>query len=352
MRSLLSVLLIGVPVTLILTLVGLSHGMIEDTQQRTRSIGADIIVRPPGSSLLQLNGAIREGFIDFFRKQPHVKVALGVVNQPIQSVFLGATGIDLNEFRQMNGGFTFVAGTPFQRQDDILVDEYYAAEKKLSVGDHIEVLGHSWRVSGIIASGKLARIVLPLKVLQNLTSKNGLVSQIYIQVDNPENTKAVIQHLESIPELTGYSIFSMEEYLSAFTIDAMPGLRPFISVIIAIGVVIGFAVVCLSMYMAVLQRTREIGILKALGASNGFILRSIVAEAMLMGLGGTILGILMSYGAYWLIRILVPASIQMVIVKDWWPIALLVTLIGTGLGALYPGLNAARHDPIEALAYE
>ena len=64
-----------------------------------------------------------------------------------------------------------------------------------------------------------------------------------------------------------------------------------------IGVVIGFAVVCLSMYMAVLQRTREIGILKSLGASKGFILGIILSEALLLGLGGTILGILMSYGA-------------------------------------------------------
>ena len=78
--------------------------------------------------------------------------------------------------------------------------------------------------------------------------------------------------------------------------------------------VIGFAVVCLSMYMAVLQRTREIGILKSLGASKGFILGIILIEAMLLGVGGTILGIVMSYGAYWLIRTLVPASFPMVIV--------------------------------------
>ena len=48
MRSLLSILLIGVPVTLILCLVGLSHGFLEDSQRRTRGIGADVIVRPPG----------------------------------------------------------------------------------------------------------------------------------------------------------------------------------------------------------------------------------------------------------------------------------------------------------------
>jgi putative ABC transport system permease protein len=106
------------------------------------------------------------------------------------------------------------------------------------------------------------------------------------------------------------------------------------------------------MYMAVLQRTREIGILKSLGASKGFILAIIETEALLMGLGGTILGILMSYVACWLVHALVPASIPMIIVQTWWPIAGVITLVGAGLGALYPGLSAASHDPIEALAYE
>jgi putative ABC transport system permease protein len=144
----------------------------------------------------------------------------------------------------------------------------------------------------------------------------------------------------------------MEELTSLYSVNNIQGLSEFIMVIMAIGVVIGFAVVCLSMYMAVLQRTREIGILKSLGASKSFILRIILAEALVLGIGGTILGVVMSYGAWWLILTLVPASIPMVIVPSWWPIAGGITLIGAGLGALYPGLSAARHDTIEALSYE
>ena len=60
----------------------------------------------------------------------------------------------------------------------------------------------------------------------------------------------------------------MEEFTSALNVNNIPALRDFIAVVMGIGVVIGFAVVCLSMYMSVLQRTREIGILKSLGASK------------------------------------------------------------------------------------
>ena len=73
---------------------------------------------------------------------------------------------------------------------------------------------------------------------------------------------------------------------------------------------------------------------------------------MFLGLGGTLLGIVLSFGAQWLIATLVPASIQMAIVYAWWPIACVIILAAAAFGALYPGLNAARHDPIEALAYE
>ena len=353
-RTLLSTLLIAVPVTLILTLVGLTHGLLSDAEQRNRGIGADIWIRPPGTSFAtSLSGApISEGLVSYLEKnEPHVKLALGSVVQPVEGVTIGVTGVDLDQFDRISGGLQYVEGGPPRAPDDVIVDQYYAAQKRLRVGSRMKMLGnHEWRVSGIFTSGKLSRIILPLRTLQKLTSNPGKVSQIFLKLDDPKNTNAVIADLKM--KLPDYPIYSMADLSSLYSINNYAGVSEFITVIVGLGVVIGFFVVCLSMYMSVLQRTREIGILKSLGASNGFIIRIILAEGLLLGVGGTIIGIGLSFGSWWLIRTLVPASIQMVIVPVWWPIAGAITLAGAGLGAMYPGWNAARHDPIEALAYE
>ena len=86
MRSLLSVMLIGVPVTLILCLVGVSEGLLADSARRARGIGADIVVRPPGSSILSLSGApLSWKLVERLAQIPHVTVATGIITQPISN---------------------------------------------------------------------------------------------------------------------------------------------------------------------------------------------------------------------------------------------------------------------------
>jgi putative ABC transport system permease protein len=352
LRSLLSFLLIGVPVTLILTLVGLTHGMIEDFQQRQKASGADIIVRGTNASTALSFGAatLSEGFVSFLAKQPHVRMAVGILNHNNQ-IWLTVTGIDLAKFTAMSGGFTYLEGGPFQKPNDMIIDRYYATQRRVHAGDTITVLNRPWHICGVIEGGQLSHMFVQLKVLQDLDSSTGKLNQIDLKLDDPANTEAVKQELQ---QKLGeeYPIYGMQEFTSLISVDSIGGLREFTWVVVGIGVVIGGIVVWMSMYMAVLMRTREIGILKSLGSSNAFILGLVVMEALILGAGGTLLGIAMSFGAQWLIRGLVPASIQMAIVPVWWPISLGIMLASAALGALYPGLRAAQHDPIEALAYE
>ncbi len=341
--------MISIQVTLVLTLVGLSEGMLDDQARRVRGVGADIMVRAPSSSVMSFSANMPAKVMSVVEKEPHVVTATGVLTQGTGG-FSYVTGIDLAQFNKLSGGFRFLEGGPFQHPDDVMVDSYYATEHKLHVGDKIQSLNRPWRVCGIYEAGTLTRIVVPLDTLQDLTANIGKITMIYVKLDDPSRTQPVIASLQN--KLKDYQIYSMEEYTSLFSVANVPMLKQFIWVVIGLGVLVGFLVVFLSMYTAVLERTREIGVLKALGASSGYVLNVLLRETALLALAGSVLGILLSYLTRFTIRSLVPGTLIQAIVPNWWPIAAGIALTGALLGAIYPGLKAARQDAVEALSYE
>jgi putative ABC transport system permease protein len=349
-RTLLSVLLIAIPVTLMLTLVGLSRGFISDSGTRARGVGADIIVRSPDSHVGTVGlSNLPVKLIDRLQQVEHVKFATGVASHLV-SGWTTVSGIDPAAFERMSGKFDFEEGHGFEKPDDILFDTYYAQQAHVRAGSKVNLLNREWTVAGIVEPGKLAHIFLPLSILQDLDGSTGKVAQIYLKLDDPANTNAVVESIKSM--LPGYPVYAMDELISLTSVDNVPFLRPLLNVIIGVAVLIGAAVASLSMYMAVQQRTREIGILKSLGASKVLVVRIILIEALFLGLGGSILGIAFSFASRWLLAKLVPASLPQAIVPEWWPIAGGIAMGAAILGALYPGILAARQDPIQALAYE
>ena len=100
--------------TLVLTIVGLSRGLIEASQTRTRGVGADIIVRPPGAAIMGMSGApMPEGVVGFIEKQPQVAMAQGVVFHPIGGIE-SLIGVDIDRFDKMSGGLDYRKGGPFR----------------------------------------------------------------------------------------------------------------------------------------------------------------------------------------------------------------------------------------------
>jgi putative ABC transport system permease protein len=349
-RTLLSILAIAVEVTMMLTLVGVSFGTLHNSAQRVRGVGADVLVRPRNSSILALSTApIPEKMVGWLSAQPHVSFAMGTTIQPLGG-FDSVTGLDLDEFRKLNGGFRYLSGGPFIAPDEIIVDQYYAREKSLKVGSQISLMNHTWRVAGIFESGKLARICMRLQTLRELTGNPGTFSQIYLKLDDPHRASAVVEDLRG--KLPGYPIYTLEEFTSLLSISNVGLLKNFIGVVIGVAVIVGFIVVFMGMYTAVMERTREIGILKAVGASPGFILNILLRETLLLAVIGTILGILFTYGTQWLMLHAVPASLTQETVYWWWPIAAAIAIVGALLGALFPVVKAVKQDAIEALAYE
>ena len=349
-RTALSVLAIAVEVTMILTLVGVSYGTLDSTSERARGVGADIVIRPPGSSIIGLSTApLPDSLVTLVSKQPHVAQAIGTVVLPL-SGFDSITGLNIEEFTKMSGGFHYLAGGPFQSDQDILIDEYYAKEKHLKVGDQLKLANHDWRVSGIFESGKLARICAPISVLQEAMGSPHHLSQIYLKADDPAHVQEVLSELHTL--LPGYPVYSMEEFTSLLSINSVGLLRNFIGVVIGISVVVGFIVVFMAMYTAVLERTREVGILKAVGASPRFILDLLIRETLLLSVLGSLVGIILTYATQWLMKHAVPSSLTQETVYLWWPIAGAIAIVGSLLGVIVPAIKAMRQDATEALTYE
>src|SRR5271166_3867136 len=381
-RTIISVVAIAVEVTLILLIVGLSIGMLNDAKNRQVGIGADIMVQPPGSSLLMgVSGApVSIKIADKLRKLDHVVEVAPVVTQLSTAGNLEVIdGIDLKSFEAMGGPFHYLAGGPFEGPNDMLIDDYVASSKKLKVGDTVETLNHPFRISeicehpcrappclkcdtvetlnhpfrisGMVEHGKGARKFLPIATLQDIIGGQGKASIFYVKLDDPNNADAVVREIKSIPGMEQYGVHSLKEYLSLMTSTSIPGLSTFIHVVIGISMVIGFIVIFQAMYAAVMERTREIGILKALGAGKFYIVNVILRETVLISIAGIILGIVVSYAARSALHHKFQ-TLPILITPDWLLRATVIAIIGSLLGAIYPALKAAQKDPIDALAYE
>ncbi|MGD0989754.1 MAG: ABC transporter permease [Candidatus Sulfotelmatobacter sp.] len=353
-RSLISVVAIALEVTLILMIVGLCYGIMNDSKNRTAGIGADVIVQPPGSSFLAgISGApVSAKVAGVIAHMPHVKVVSPVIWQIATSGGLEVIdGIDMASFEALGGPFQYLSGGAFQGPNDALVDDYIARQRHVKVGDTMDILDQPFRISGIVENGRGARKFVPMSTLQDLIGAKDKASVFYVKLDNPENAAAVVNEIKAQPGMEKYSVLSTSDYLSMMTPSRLPGFRPFIGVVIGVSLVIGFLVIFQSMYTAVMERTREIGILKSMGASKLYVVNVILRETVVLALAGIVIGIAISMAA----RVGVQQRWPLVHIDQsgvWMLRATIIAIVGAAGGAIYPAYKAAQKDPIDALAYE
>ncbi len=295
-RSLITMSAIALEVTMILLVVALFYGLLNGSKESQIGVGADLMVMPPGSSaLVGMSGApisVKVG--DVLRRVPHVAEAVPVIwwftQKPLEIIY----GIDLASYNTLPPKFRYLSGGPFQGPYDVIVDDYFAGMNHKNVGDTIEILNHQFRICGIVPHGKGGRKFLPLTTMQDLVGADGRASVFYVKLDDPANADLVIKELQEKPGMEKYSVRSMQEYLSMMTPDNLPGFDLAIKIVIGVAVVVGFLVIFQSMYTAVMERTREIGILKSLGASKWYIVNVVLRETVLLAVVGIVAGILIS----------------------------------------------------------
>jgi putative ABC transport system permease protein len=354
LRSIISVLAVAIEVIMILSIVGIFMGMLNDQKERTNGIGADLMLRPSNASYMNgVGGATMPvKFAEALRKLPHVAV-VSPVNAAL-STKGSVEVIDGIEYASFNAlkPFVFVEGGPFQGPYDMIIDDVEARTGKgYHVGDTMTVYDHAFRIAGVVEAGKGGRKLLPLDTMDDLSGSPDKASIFYIKCDSPANEQQVMSEIHATPGLGDYPVQTMEDWLSLMTPEKLPGFNISLDVVTGIAVIVGFLVIFQSICTAVLERTREIGILKSMGASKGTIVSVVLRECGVLAAAGVVLGIVGTFGVRVLLFHIFPTQ-HFEITAEWLGRGAAIAFVGSLFGALYPAWMAARKDPIDALAYE
>jgi len=349
LRSSLSMVAIAIQVILVLMIVGLTSGVISEWGKRVEGVGADLLVQPPNSSIFFAfsSAVMQESLGEQMEELPGVdEVAPTVILTEPKSLIM-IYGIDYKRFNALSRGFLYRAGRPFESPDEALADDIIAQSKHLKVGDHITLLNHVFTISGIVGHGKGARFFIPLKTAQEIAGVEKRVSMFYVRSKgDTEGTRAEIVALNPKNRVR-----SMSEYVTLMSSSNLPELRPFIRSMVGLGVVISFLVVLLNMHTMVMERTREVGILKALGFSRWDVVEMLLGEMLVLTILGSILGIVSTFLIQAILKETTP-GLMILIPTRWIFSSILLAVLGAALGAAYPALRAASYDPVVALAYE
>src|SRR5580700_5260021 len=255
MRTLIGVVAIAVEVTLVIIIVGLTSGMLQETAKRIEGVGADLMVQPPSASVfLAFSGApmpIRIG--DRLQQLRYVQAVAPVLLQFSSAGSLEIIyGIDSASFNAVSGGFVFLQGHDIAGPYDVLVDDWEAKAKNITVDSTYRMLDHDFHVAGIVEHGKGARIFVPLATLQDLSGATDKASIFYIKCTRDDHTAAVGDEVRAV--LPRYEVRQHKDFLSLMTSAGLPGLAAFVNSMNSLEVAIGFLVIFLCMYTTVIER--------------------------------------------------------------------------------------------------
>jgi putative ABC transport system permease protein len=355
-RTAVSVLAVGVEVAMVMLLVGMANGTLGDIAERLQNVGADVLFQPPDASLIlgATSAVMPVGFMDLIRQVQGVKEVSPVLNWHVSRIkgearAVNLWAVDYPTFSKISGGFDILpGGRALSEPDDLVIDTVLARATDIHVGDVLPMLNHEFKVAGICRAGAGGRLYARIQDVQEAIGTPGKASFFLVKAYSSRDADTITEALQD--HFKGYKITPMAQVSKAMQDNAV-GLLQFEEALTGMAVVISFMVVLLAMYTAIIERTREIGILRAIGATQGGVVRIVISESTLICATGVVVGLgLALFGRWWLPHIFPTLVVQLS--RGWAIVAGALGMSGGLLGSLYPALKAARMDPIQALNFE
>ncbi|HET8783894.1 MAG TPA: ABC transporter permease, partial [Pyrinomonadaceae bacterium] len=303
-RTLVSVAGIALGVSLVMLFTGLARGMSNDLQRRAGNVRYELMFMRPGAvQLTSMTANLDTRYVDRLKAIDGVEEALPLIRHIYQGSrgfgFEQIDGVDWNAYAQTNG-LSIVEGRAPQDAKEVVIDQTKARNNNLHVGDTIKPIGtDDYRVVGIYSPESGARVKMTLPVLQKALEVEGKCTFVFIKLRNPDQIEEMAARINQ--ELPGNLIQPTRDVFTSFE-KSIPYLGVFLRVLVGLAAVVSALVVMLAMYTTITERTREIGILKAMGASRAYIVGVIEKEAILISFIGLIAGFIVSVIAGYLIQ--------------------------------------------------
>lgn len=351
-RTMISVLAVAIGVILMLIIGGIVSGTLNDYLGRIVGVGADFMIQQSNASVFfALNTAALPQKLDQkIRELPGVEAVAPILSNFSAANFSLIFGIDMATYNALPGRLQIIEGRESLTGDEVIIDELYAKDHpELRIGSELTLLNHTFKISGICRQNSVVRVFVPLKTMQELNESEGKVTFMFIKAARGVDPKQLGADLKRA--LPGYQFRDANDMDTLMAGTKMPMYRQFRMAVIFISMLLSFMVVLVAMYSTIFERTREIGILKSMGASRRFIVGMILKETVIISGLGILFGIGVSLLARKAIITAFPTlQVSMSFVEVM--IACALGLTGGALGALYPAFKAARMDPVRALTYE
>jgi len=351
-RAVVSAAGVALGVCLVMLFTGLARGLSNDLERRSQNLRAEIIfTRSGGTELMSTTANLPVQYAEELLKVEGVAMAVPDIRYVSQGGkgfgFEQVEGVDWAQFAAMNE-MSLVAGRAPEGVDEVVVDESKARNNNLSVGSQIKLFGNQpYNVTGIYTPEAGPRVKMSLAAMQDALEAPGKCTWVYVKLADPSRATEVARRIDE--QLPGNKIQLTRDIITNIE-KSIPYLGVFLRTLVGLSALVSGLVVMLAMYTTITERTREIGILKAMGASRGYIVGEIEKEAVLISVIGVAAGFAISFAVGYLIQ----RAYGLPFEYSWaWGLtAALIGLLGGALGALYPAVRAANLDAVSALAYE